>query len=414
MPGTIQSCTLRRGVLVIVALVGVAPLSTVAAQFRNPPKRPRLAAGADTNSAGDYYDAGVALLRRDPWTAAAEFYWASRLDPSWPEAFYARRVAGLLAQEHFLMGYVEGVGAVINSREVRQLDSLEYRAQRLNPFFLRDLDEQLFAGYVVAVYKQRLRRAGAPPLHSGEESELNFLVDQYLRSGTSILVRAALAVRRHRYPEALDLYRQLLPQYRAKAEIRIARARIFFVIAAYDSAVAELQTALSELRQPDTVWLTQLYVSRELLEHSIGVILEAAGDTAAAREAYGRALQENLAYSPAHIRLAVLDLLRGDTATALSEWDLAVQLAPTEAPPRAAYAILLAETGRRDEAVLQLRGAADLEPFYAAPYYLLGWVAELQGNRDAALQGYRAFLARAGAVDRLRTIVEQRVADLSH
>jgi len=97
---------------------------------------------------------------------------------------------------------------------------------------------------------------------------------------------------------------------------------------------------------------------------------------------------------------------------ALSEFDLAVEVAPADAPLRVAYGLLLAKTSRRDEAVVQLRRAAELEPFYAMPHYVLGYVGELQGNRDEALAGYRGFLARAGAHDRLRDVVATRVADL--
>lgn len=401
----------RAILLAIVALVG-APLTTVSAQ--SPPKRPRLSAGADTNSARAYYDRGVDLLTQDAWTAAAAFYWASRLEPGWAEAFYARRVAGLMAQEHILMGYLEGVRSVIDSRHARRLDSLEYQAERINPFFLRNLDEQLYAGYLVAAYKRERSRSAEQPLDPRNEAELRYLVDLYLRSGTNLSIRAALAASQRRFSEALELYRNLLPQYRVKAPIRAERARIFYTITAYDSALAELQAALTELRQLDTARLTTVYVSREQLEHSIGMTHEAAGDTAAARAAYGRALQENLAYSPAHVRLANLDILRGDTVTALSEWDLAVQVAPTEAPPRVAYGMLLARTGRLEDAVLHLRRATEIEPYYATPHYVLGVVAELQGNLEAALEGYRAFLARASAHDRLRSVVTQRVTDLTY
>ncbi len=402
----------KRAFLVILCGVSVARCATGSAQ--SPPKRPRLAAGADTNSARAYYARGVDLLTQDAWTAAAAFYWATRLEPGWAEALYAQRVAGLMAQEHILMGYLEGVRSVIDSRQSQRLDSLEYQAERLNPFFARDLDEQLYAGYLVAAYKRERSRSAEQPLDPRDEAELRYLVDLYLRSGTNLSIRAALAASQRRFSEALELYRHLLPQYRFKAPIRTERARIFYALTAFDSARVELQAALSELRQLDTVLLRSVYVSRELLEHAIGMTYEAAGDTAAAREAYGRALQENLAYSPAHVRLAYLDILRGDTATALTEWDLAVQMALTEAPPRVAYGMLLARTGRLDDAVLHLRRAADLEPYYATPHYVLGVVAELQGNLEAALEGYRAFLARASAHDRLRSVVAQRVADLTY
>lgn len=399
------------GFLTVVALVGVTPLPGIAAQFKNPPKRPRLA-GADTNDARAYYDLGVASLRRNALTAAAAFYWASRLEPAWPEARYAQRVAGLLAREHILIGYVEGNPSVIASRDAQRLDSLEYQAQRVNPFFLRDLDAQLFAGYLVAIYKQESRRAGERPLDPSDESELSFLVEQYLRSGTSVFIRAAVAASHRRFPQALDLYRQSLPRSKLKATIHAERGRIFYVIGNYDSALVELESALSELRQLDTARLTRVYESRELLEHAIGLVHEAAGDTAAARQAYGRSLQENLSYAPAHLRLSILDLTGGDTATALSELDFAVQMAPDEAMPRVAYGLLLARTGRQDDAVPHLRHATELEPYFAMPHYLLGFVAELQRNREAALERYRAFLARASARDPLRPVAAQRVIDL--
>ena len=401
-----------RGSLLAVVIV-VALTSAAGAQATKPPKRPRLGAGADTNDARAYYDRGVALLRREPWTSAAAFYWASRLEPGWPEAYYAQRVAGFLSRENLLIGYLEGARSVVVSPQIQQLDSLQSRAERLNPFFVRDLDETLFAGYLIAIYKQQRSRAGERALDPTNEAEVTFLVDQYLRMGTSVPLRAALAASRRRYHEALEFYRQLESEQRNPAWIRAERAKIFHVIGSHDSALAELQTALSELRQRDTARLTPVYVSREFLEHAIGMIHEAAGDTAAARQAYGRALQENLAYAPAHVLLAGLDLLGGDTATALSEFDVAVQVAPEEAPLRVAYGLLLSQTGRQEDAVVHLRRAVQLEPYYAMPHYLLGYVAELQGNRDAALAGYRGFLARARARDRLHDTVAQRIADLS-
>ena len=403
-----------RGKLGLLTVVMVVALTSAGgAQSAKPPKRPRLGAGADTNDARAYYDRGRALLRREPWTAAAAFYWASRLEPGWPETYYAQRVAGFLSRENLLIGYLEGARSVVVSQEIQQLDSLQYRAERLNPFFVRDLDETLFAGYLIAIYKQQRSQAGERALDPTNEAEVNFLVDSYVRSGRSVPLRAALAASRRRFTEALGFYKQMLPEYRHQAWIRAERAKIFYVMGSPDSALVELQAALSELRQLDTARLTPIYVSREMLEHGIGVIHEAAGDTGAARQAYGRALQENLAYAPAHVLLAGLDLLAGDTATALSEFEVAVEVAPAEAPLRVAYGLLLAQTGHRDDAVVHLRRAAELEPYYAMPHYLLGYVAELQGDRDAALAGYRGFLARAGARDRLHDMVAQRIVDLS-
>ena len=64
---------------------------------QEPPPRPELAAGADTNSANAYYEFGLERLERRPKRAADAFYWACRLEPTWAEPWYAQWVARLLA-----------------------------------------------------------------------------------------------------------------------------------------------------------------------------------------------------------------------------------------------------------------------------------------------------------------------------
>ena len=56
------------------------------------PARPPLAALAtlDSNDAHEYYDAGMASIDTNQALASAAFYWASQLDPSWAEPYYAR------------------------------------------------------------------------------------------------------------------------------------------------------------------------------------------------------------------------------------------------------------------------------------------------------------------------------------
>ena len=66
--------------------------------------------------------------------------------------------------------------------------------------------------------------------------------------------------------------------------------------------------------------------SKALLEHSVAVLHQRLGHTDMAKEALGRALQEDLAYYPAHVQLGYIALDHKDTTTALSELDLAIQL----------------------------------------------------------------------------------------
>src|SRR5688500_19144708 len=72
------------------------------------PRRPTLAATADTNDWSAYYDAGSRWVEADPKKAADAFYWASKLDPTRPEPFYGRRVALLLQDPRRLVRYWRG------------------------------------------------------------------------------------------------------------------------------------------------------------------------------------------------------------------------------------------------------------------------------------------------------------------
>jgi Tfp pilus assembly protein PilF len=157
-----------------------------------------------------------------------------------------------------------------------------------------------------------------------------------------------------------------------------------------------------------------VYESKALLEHSLGAVLQQKGDTAAAREAYGRALQEDLSFYPAHIALSSMSMAAGDTARALSSMDLAVELSPDNAALHYDYALLLIRARKVDQAVTELKKATALEPMYAAPLLILGHVTDRAGPgfEQAALDYFRAYLARAARDDAGRASAEARVAAL--
>src|SRR5207237_8276038 len=111
-----------------------------------------------------------------------------------------------------------------------------------------------------------------------------------------------------------------------------------------DSALSELTQAVDELRKTDKKDLVYVYESKALVEHSIGLVQQRLGDKAAAKEAFGRALQEDLSYFPAHVQLGYIALEAKDTTTALSEMDLAVQIRADDAPLRSLYGYTLAAT----------------------------------------------------------------------
>src|SRR5712692_402598 len=83
-----------------------APVLITPARWQQPPRRPRLAAEADTNDAVSYYQLGVERLERNPDAAAAAFYWAARLDPLSAQAWYGQYVAQLAHSSSRLVHYV--------------------------------------------------------------------------------------------------------------------------------------------------------------------------------------------------------------------------------------------------------------------------------------------------------------------
>src|SRR5712664_1835711 len=106
------------------------------------PKRPKLDAGRDTNSAGAYHQHGMLQLAKRPQVAADAFYWAARLDPSIAEPWYGRWCALLLAMQR------RDMFALMNddsrySKEVTSIDSLRYEALLREPLIYTNLDAVL-------------------------------------------------------------------------------------------------------------------------------------------------------------------------------------------------------------------------------------------------------------------------------
>ena len=386
---------------VALALTVGTPL---AAQRLGPPaERPRLRDGADTNDARAYFNAGLAAFSKHAEEAAAAFYWAARINPAWGEALYARRAALLMMDPQMLKGVMEGNRRTLESSEMRRLDSLQFRALMLSPFLHRQLDRPLFIAY----FRKTILYDNGGDL----SVDLDYAIEKYLReSGPGM--RAYLAYGDGDFPWALKQYAHAASSAKDKAAVRLNRASIFGLLGNADSAVVQYQLALDELRNRDKKDLVIFYNSKALAEYSIAVLQEGEGNSAAARDSYGRALQEDLAYYPAHMRLGLLALGVRDTATALSELALAAQLAPDEPHVRYLQGYALIGVGHYDEAVAELRRAIALEPFYALPYLWLGRVLEQLKKGEEALAAYEQFLDRSSRTDPQRELATSKLDDL--
>lgn len=389
---------------ITVFILAMAPLAA-AAQAKAPPARPPLPASADTNDAQTYYDFGLGQLRTKPTIAADAFYWATQLNPMSGEAFYARRVALLLTDRRRLVRYWNDEKSTLRNPEIQRIDSLYLHALTLNPFLYEKLDQILFEAIIDEFISAEAIRTGGPA------AEARYAVDGWLmRAGAGTLAWQAYG--EGRFDEALAQWGRAIKSARYKYGYRSMRGRLFFQLNQVDSAMVELKLAVEEMRKRDVKDLIYVYQSKALLEHSVGMAHERRGEIAQARESYARAMQEDLAYSPAHVRLAFLALDQKDTTTALSEFDLAVQLRPDDSGLRYQYGYVLVAAQKDVEALEQLQKAIALNPWYALPHHVLGVVHERQAKRAEALEAFRRFLALASRTDPRREETSRRIQTL--
>ena len=390
------------------AVLGIAVCVLLAAPVagaQRAPDRPELPDGADRNDAWAYYRLGQNVLRREPEKAADAFYWAARLNPVWAEAYYGRRVALLLRDPRRLTRYFRGDAGVIRSKEAMGIDSLYLYALTLNPFLGPQLDHLILEAVIQELSHQTANRTG------GSASEIEYAISVALAQGPPEW-RAMMAYREGNYADALSLYAKAIPHSRDKASLLSERGRLFYQIGQHDSAMVSLTQALEEMRKADKDDLVFLYQSKALMEERIGLIEHVKGHNQAARDAFGRALTEDLSYFPAHVQLALLALETGDTATVTTEMDMAVQIKPDDPGIRYQYGFALGSLNRLKDAEVQLKKALELDPDFAAPHFVLSEVYQAGGRRPDALKEMQAFLSSAAKNDPRREEAEQMAAIL--
>lgn len=394
--------------LALAAAALAACAATAAAQrVHQVPARPQLYAGADTNSAGAYYLLGVQRLERDPSIAAAAFYWAERLSPGWPDALYGRYVALLMSDPRRLEQYESGRGGIERNPEIMAIDSLYLRAVQRDPFLHRKLEKP----YVMMYYRNAYAAMMEREYGGRDEAAAQYLTNLLMRD-TDPATRAWLAYADGRFPAAIEYYEQLLRRERRPARLRLRLGQLHYMSGNYAQAAEHLRAGIEALRQADRRQVVRVYESKAMLEYSLAAALEQAGQPDAAREAYGRALTEDLAFWPGHRRMAQVALAKGDSATALTELGLAVEIAPNEPDLRYEYGVLLLSANRVQEAAAQMAKATELDPYYAAPHFFLGAMNDASSMVPEALEHYRHYLARAARDDRHLPQARQRVAAL--
>src|SRR5690606_38690070 len=131
-------------------------------------------------------------------------------------------------------------------------------------------------------------------------------------------MRAMLAYSNHELPYALELYGAAVERADSlsRGYLLSDRAHVLAAAGRYEEARAEYESALAALRKVDEE-IIYVYLSKALQLYSMGLMAELLEQPERAREDYGRALEEDLSFHPAHLALGRLALAYGDTARAL-------------------------------------------------------------------------------------------------
>jgi tetratricopeptide (TPR) repeat protein len=355
------------------ALSGLTWLQALADSGKDLP-RPRLPDGSDTNAALAYYNWGTRWSAPTD-TAEMALFWASRLDPSWAEPLYARLFNVFRALRHDVFETYEKTYSpraakhvTLSPRQIHVIDSLQQMAWQRNPFMFSDLE---FRDGVPGRY--------GDPVHD-----------------------AWLAFSRKQFVTADSLFRDALRKHPGAVDLRLMRARALFYLGKFDGAVAELEAARDTVSRDVEKQLSPILPSVEMFDFAIGIARVQQDDFPAARVAFERALTQNLAFYWAHTRLAGSALALHDTATALTELDMATELEGRDPVLLLYRGVVRQAAGRLPEADQDFRKAIELDPYYAEPYYFLATNRQVLGDTAAAVVHYREFLRRAARADAVR------------
>jgi tetratricopeptide (TPR) repeat protein len=401
----------------LLAILGILALTACGGGMRDwdpflvEPPRPDLGPGADANSAQAYFDLGERLMRSHPTRAADAFHWAARLDPAWADPLYARRMAIFMANPQIYQAYVNREARVRESPGVQKADSIYRDALTMNPFLRRRFDSAVLRHMLLQTAERNIRREN--PTALVDQGVLESWLDMYLRTASPWML-AWVAHSEGRYREAVVQYRRALDREPKNPGLQADLARVLFLSGQYGESQSAFAEAVSLMEEEEAERVIRVYESKALFEHGIGLIHEQLDDPVGAREAYARALQEDLAYHPAHIRLGELALLEGDTLTAVSALALAAQIRGSDAGVRYQYGQMLRRVGQLAEARDELQRAIELEPLFALPHLELARVLDAEGELAAAAGAYQEYLARAGRSAPFRLEAEGRLDQIAN
>lgn len=355
-----------------LATLGALSVIAVAAAAQQPsaaPMRPPLPEGLDPNDWESHFDVGARLFRSAPAEAGAHFYWASRLDPSRAEPYFARWANFLFrARNDDIFAWLRGDAAVLRKPEWASADSLRTLALMRNPFVHRALE--------IVAYDR--------------------LPGDFLESRDT---RAWIAYAEGKLPQAVAVFTRTIESRGDKALwTRYDRAIAAVAAGNMQLALTDLRTLVDALRQRDEREIGT-YASKHHLLYMIGLLHNQMNARPQAREAFGEAIVEDASFAYGHAGLAAMSRAARQHAQAATEYAQAIELAPGDGQLRLLHAQTLFDLQRYEGAAGEATKAAELEPHWAAPHFLLGRIRERQGRDAEAIPHYQRFVALASRKD---------------
>ena len=345
------------------------------ADLHGPFPRPRLADTADTNDPLAYYRLGDSLRYQRPGIADRAFYWATRLDPTFAEAYFARwrLLRRDNSQREMPDGSIRDIFRV-KPGTAAATDSLLSIAIAYSPF----LDGALDIPYSIVNMSERM--AARDPTLAGMR---------------------AFGLRDYR--TAVAQWAKAISDNPKQAMLHIPRAHAWVRLQEPDSAIADLTQLAQRLESVEHDSLMKAYSSKEFLYYAIGMLNGSRGRFPEARAAFEQALAENLGFYMAHARLSGTLVALADTATALSELETAILIRPDDPLVLIYEGNLLVNTGRVADGEKRIRAALRADSDYALPHIFLGMAAEARHDTVSARAQYADYLARAprGAAERV-------------
>jgi tetratricopeptide (TPR) repeat protein len=355
----------------------------------------------DTNDARLYYAAGIAAARLhvDPTDASAAFYWASRIDPSWAEPYFARwYVLRVAAEQRVRVRPGAPRPAPLPHAVLLSIDSLILVAYARNPFLddglvMHDLSRNAINRIATArnAHRAVVERENDYRMREGEAPLLETWT-------TTPAPRAwYIAYGARQFDSASSQLAPLIKKNPDNIGLYVYRAKALFFMRQYDSAANVLRVAVDRITHMDSVKTLPIYISKEQLVYSIGMAYQFAREDSAARETYQQTVTENLGSYMGHLHLANSALAVRDTATAITEGRMAAEIRPDDPVVQLFLGYTLLQARQDADAATQLGLAVRADSSYALPYMYLGEAYMMQHDTANAIAALRGYIARSRA-----------------